>query len=31
MGRPSLLIVTVDDGDARIRVGGHAVPIIAAT
>lgn len=27
MGRPSLLIVDVDDGDERIRVGGHAVPI----
>jgi len=27
MGRPSLLIVDVDDGDQRIRVGGHAVPI----
>jgi len=27
MGRPSLLIVDVDDADQRIRVGGHAVPI----
>jgi PhzF family phenazine biosynthesis protein len=27
MGRPSLLIVDVDDGDQRIRVGGHAVAI----
>lgn len=27
MGRPSLLIVDVDDGDQRIRVGGHAVLI----
>jgi PhzF family phenazine biosynthesis protein len=27
MGRPSLLIVDVDDADPRIRVGGHAVPI----
>jgi len=31
MGRPSLLIVDVDDADPRIRVGGHAVPIAAAT
>jgi PhzF family phenazine biosynthesis protein len=27
MGRPSLLIVDVDDGEQRIRVGGHAVAI----
>lgn len=27
MGRPSLLIVDVDDVDPRIRVSGHAVPI----
>jgi PhzF family phenazine biosynthesis protein len=27
MGRPSLLIVDVDDVDQHIRVGGHAVPI----
>jgi PhzF family phenazine biosynthesis protein len=27
MGRPSLLIVDVDDGEQRIRVGGRAVPI----
>ncbi len=27
MGRPSLLIVDVDDGELRIRVGGQAVPI----
>jgi PhzF family phenazine biosynthesis protein len=27
MGRPSLLIVDVDDGDQRIRVGGRAVAI----
>ena len=31
MGRPSLLIVDVDDADQRIRVGGHAVPILQAT
>lgn len=31
MGRPSLLIVDVDDADQRIRVGGHAVPITADT
>lgn len=31
MGRPSLLIVDVDDGDARIRVGGHAVSMTVAT
>lgn len=31
MGRPSLLIVDVDDGDQRIRVGGYAVPITGAT
>jgi PhzF family phenazine biosynthesis protein len=31
MGRPSLLIVGVDDADPRITVGGHAVPITAAT
>jgi PhzF family phenazine biosynthesis protein len=31
MGRPSLLIVHVDDVDPRIRVGGHAVPILEAT
>ena len=31
MGRPSLLIVDVDDGEQRIRVGGHAVPIAADT
>jgi PhzF family phenazine biosynthesis protein len=31
MGRPSLLIVDVDDGDPRIRVGGHAVAILEAT
>jgi PhzF family phenazine biosynthesis protein len=27
MGRPSLLIVDVDDRDQRIRVGGHAVQL----
>jgi PhzF family phenazine biosynthesis protein len=27
MGRPSLLVVDVDDGEQRIRVGGRAVPI----
>ena len=31
MGRPSLLIIDVDDADPRIRVGGHAVPITVAT
>jgi PhzF family phenazine biosynthesis protein len=31
MGRPSLLIVDVDDADSRIRVGGHAVPVTGAT
>jgi PhzF family phenazine biosynthesis protein len=31
MGRPSLLIVDVDDADQRIRVGGHAVPITEGT
>jgi len=31
MGRPSLLIVHVDDVDPRIRVGGHAVAILEAT
>ena len=31
MGRPSLLIVDVDDADQRIRVGGHAVPILQDT
>jgi PhzF family phenazine biosynthesis protein len=31
MGRPSLLIVDVDDVDPRIRVGGHAVAILEAT
>ena len=31
MGRPSLLIVHVDDVDLRIRVGGHAVAILEAT
>jgi PhzF family phenazine biosynthesis protein len=31
MGRPSLLTVDVDDQDRRIRVGGHAVPIVWAT
>jgi PhzF family phenazine biosynthesis protein len=31
MGRPSLLIVNVDDGERRIRVGGQAVPIAADT
>ncbi|HEY0870751.1 MAG TPA: PhzF family phenazine biosynthesis isomerase [Acidothermaceae bacterium] len=31
MGRPSLLIVHVDDADPRIRVGGHAVAILEAT
>jgi PhzF family phenazine biosynthesis protein len=31
MGRPSLLIVHVDDVDRRIRVGGHAVAILEAT
>jgi PhzF family phenazine biosynthesis protein len=31
MGRPSLLIVHVDDVDLRVRVGGHAVAILEAT
>lgn len=31
LGRPSLLIVDVHDVDQRIRVGGRAVPIPAAT
>jgi PhzF family phenazine biosynthesis protein len=31
MGRPSLLLVHVDDDDLRIRVGGHAVAILEAT
>jgi PhzF family phenazine biosynthesis protein len=31
MGRPSLLIVDVDDADQRLRVGGHAVAITEAT
>jgi len=31
MGRPSVLVVDVDDGDPRIRVGGHAVAILEAT
>jgi PhzF family phenazine biosynthesis protein len=31
MGRPSLLIVDVDNVDQRIRVGGHAVAISADT
>jgi predicted PhzF superfamily epimerase YddE/YHI9 len=31
MGRPSLLVVDVDDVDRRIRVGGHAVAILEAT
>jgi PhzF family phenazine biosynthesis protein len=31
MGRPSLLIIDVDDVDQRIRVGGYAVPITGAT
>jgi PhzF family phenazine biosynthesis protein len=31
MGRPSLLIVDVDDADPRIRVGGHAGPITEGT
>ena len=31
MGRPSLLIVDVDNGDQRIRVGGQAVPIPQGT
>jgi len=31
MGRPSLLIVDVDDADQRIRVSGHAVPILQGT
>jgi PhzF family phenazine biosynthesis protein len=31
LGRPSLLVVDVDEVDPRIRVGGQAVPIPAAT
>ena len=31
LGRPSLLVVDVDDADHRIRVSGHAVPIPAGT
>jgi PhzF family phenazine biosynthesis protein len=31
LGRPSLLVVDVDDRDPRIRVGGQAVPIPSAT
>jgi PhzF family phenazine biosynthesis protein len=31
LGRPSLLTVDVDDADPRIRVSGHAVPILQAT
>jgi len=31
LGRPSLLVVDVRDDDRRIRVGGHAVPIVERT
>jgi PhzF family phenazine biosynthesis protein len=31
LGRPSVLLVDVDDADRRIRVGGHAVAIIEGT
>lgn len=31
MGRPSVLVVDVDDVDHRIRVGGHAAVILEAT
>jgi PhzF family phenazine biosynthesis protein len=31
LGRPSLLVVDVHSDDQRIRVGGHAVPIIERT
>jgi PhzF family phenazine biosynthesis protein len=31
MGRPSVLVVDVDDVDPRIRVGGHAAAILEAT